>query len=379
MVRGKCPSCGGKTGFWAAAVSLGRDADGNRKRKTIYGATRAEVVAEVAKVMTLAQSGPLMEPTRLTVVDYMTQWLTHAKTTVELHTWVSYEQVVRIHIVPALGHVPVAQLQPLQIQGLYQDRLDAGRSPRTVRRIHEVLHNALAQAVEWQLIAQNPASRVKPPRAGKREMQFLTFDQAQQLLRALDGHPLESLHLAAIMTGMREGELLGLRWSDIDWSRQTLTVAQTVWIHQKQPIFKPYPKNRKPRTLPLATAVLAKLKTHRVEQAKQILAATEYEDHGLVWARKNGQPLRHEYVLRNLHRALRQTGLPEIRYHDLRHSAASLLLALGVPLKEVSETLGHSSVEITADLYGHLLPDAQRQSVQKLEERLLGKKASSSS
>ena len=199
----------------------------------------------------------------------------------------------------------------------------------------------------------------------------MTFDEARHWLKSIEGDPLETLHLTAIFTGMRQGELLGLRWSDIDWDQGTITVAQTVWIHRRQIYFEESPKNHQVRTVPIPPAVAAKLRKHRAEQKWQRRLAQEWTDYGLVWTRDNGLPLRSEYALRHFQRTLEIAGLKRMRFHDLRHSAATLLLAMGTPIKDVAEWLGHS-VQMTTQLYGHVIPELQKQTALKYQDKLLG-------
>jgi len=372
-------------GLWVTAIDLGRGPDGKRRRKVVYGKTRAEV-RDKLKAMTVQQTlGVNLKPERVTVAEFISRWLESVKATKEPRTYVDYEQVCRVHIVPALGHIELAKLEPQEIQRFYQSRLAMGRAPRTVRHHHEVLRNALGTAVEWRLIQYNPAEAAKaPPATPSEKRSFLTNEQAKQLLEVIRKERLESLIVVALMTGSRSGELRGLRWQDVDWERRTITIRQTVWIRTKKQAqaddgniikFKPYPKNRRPRLIPLPARVMALLKTWKARQAEERVAASDWTDYGLVWTRPNGLPLRAEYPLEQLHKALKAAGLPKVRVHDLRHTAASLLIAMGVPLKEVSETLGHASIEITADLYGHLEPDAQRATMEKLERNLFGKRS----
>jgi len=361
---------------WAAALDLGWDETGRRRRKATYHKTKRKAEEALAEMLTDLRRGEVVDTTTMTVREYMAEWLEHVRPPVVAErTWLYYEQINRVHITPELGRIKLAQLSPVHIQRLYKSRLEMGRSPRTVRHINEVLRNALGQAVRWQLIPQNPAERVKPPQVVKLSMkrQFLTFEEAQAWLRSIQGHPLETLFLAAIFTGMRKSELLGLPWANVDLERGEVTVAQTVWIRKGGQIEFHWPKDKEARTIPLPPAVVAKLRAHRAQQAwKRRMAGDAWTDYGLVWTRDDGKPLRQEYAYRQLQRSLDAAGLKRIRFHDLRHSAATLLLALGVPLKDVSEWLGHAGIEITADLYGHVLPDAHRQAALKLEERLLG-------
>lgn len=361
-------------GYWVGTVELGRTADGKRRRKTVYARTRREVSEQMKALLAQQQQGLLQDIERITFAAFASRWLDHVRATRELRTWVDYEQVARIHLVPALGSTQLTRIRPIQIQTLY-DETAKRLAARTVRHHHEVLHNALNQAVEWRLLQTNPTEGVTPPKAKPREMKFLDFDQAKAFIKALEGDRLESLHLAAIMTGMRQGELLGLRWQDIDWQAGAATVQQTVWIYRRQPVFKP-PKDDEVRVLPLVSVVLSRLKLHRSRQAEERSAAgAHYQDHDLVWARADGLPLRAEFVLDEMRRRLKDAGLPEIRFHDLRHSAASLLIALGVPIKEVSEILGHAGIEITVDRYGHLMPNAKRDALSKLESKLFSKRS----
>lgn len=361
---------------WAAALDLGWDETGRRRRKVTYHKTRKKAEEALAEMLTDLRRGEVVDTTTMTVREYLAEWLEYVRPPVVAErTWLYYEQINRVHITPELGRIKLAQLSPVHIQRLYKSRLDMGRSPRTVRHIHEVLRNALGQAVRWQLIPQNPAERVKPPQVLKRSTKadFLTVDEARAWLSAIQGHPLETLFLMAIFTGARKSELLGLSWSNVDLERGEVRIEQTVWIHKGEVKFNP-PKDREPRTVPIPPMVVAKLRAHRANQAWQKrMAGENWTDYGLVWTRPDGKPLRQEYVYHQLHETLDAAGVKRIRFHDLRHSAASLLLALGESPKNVSEWLGHAGIEITADLYGHVMPDAHRQAALKLQELLLGR------
>lgn len=377
--RQQCPKCGTTDGIWVGVADLGRVPDPKnpgrqkRARKAVYGQTKEEVTQKLLRLLADHQQGNLADPGRLTVAEYLQQWLTHIKPTVELRTWVGYESHVRIHLAPVIGHMQLAKLTPLDLQKLYQQRLDSGRAPRTVYHTRAVARTAFGQAVKWGLLNRNPAEATDPPVVGTSAQKFLNLDQARAFMTALDGERLGPLYLAAILTGMRLGELTGLRWQDVNLTTGAVTVSQTLWYNTATPIFKPYPKNRKLRRAVLPQHLLPALRQlQKLVRDEQVELGPAYENHGLVFCRVDGRPISSQSANNNLRRILQAAGLPQIRFHDLRHSAASILIALGEPLKNVSEILGHSTISITADLYGHLMPGAADSAAEKIGEAILG-------
>lgn len=360
-----------KDGRWAATVDLGWQ-DGRRLRKAVYGITRKEV-ADKLRVLQSQKAAGAVPNDRITLGVHLTEWLEAKEGTVRPGTFVRYEQLVRLHLVPGLGRVRLARLSPRDLQGFYADRLKAGCAPRTVGHMHRVLFSALKQGARWGLVGQNVASLVSPPRAPRMAMETLTATQSAALIEAAEGHRFEALFVLALHTGMRKGELLGLRWSDIDLEAGTLHVQGSLQPVPGRGLSVVEVKTESSRRqVDLGTATSSALRRHRARQAKERLkAGAAWTNTGLVFTNVVGRPVHPS----NLHRRdfrplLEKAGLPQIRFHDLRHTCATLLLGQGVHPKVVSEMLGHSDIGVTLNLYSHVTPTMQKQAVDALDDLL---------
>ena len=343
-------------GRWTAAVELGWQG-GKRRRKYVYGRTRREVAQKLRDVQRAHQEGDVLADERTTVERYLTDWLAVVKPSLRWRTWERYEQYARLHAIPVIGRVRLTKLTPQHLQGLYTDRLRAGLSPTSVVHLHRFLHRALGQAVRWNLVARNVAGLVDPPRMARYEHVAFSPEQAERFLAAIRGDRLEALYVLALVTGLREGELLGLRWPDVDLDASTVAVRGSMQSDEHGRLVIDETKTRGSRRLVvLPRLAVAALVRHRAVQARERLrAGPRWEELGLVFPNTVGRPiLRQNLVQRSLHPLLERAGLPRLRFHDLRHSAATLLLARGVHPKVVSELLGHSQIGITLDLYSHV-------------------------
>jgi integrase len=338
---------------------------------------RDKALRSIADGLVVGQAGQ-------TVEQFCARWLeTVMRTRLRPRSFERYEGLVRLHIVPVLGSVALAELTPQHIAGAYASLLRPkrmtirhARSSRTVTRamsaesvryLHAVLHGALQQAVNWRIIADNPATRVTLPAKGEDEMTPLSPDQARSLLDAIRGHPLEALFTLALATGMRQGELLALRWSDIEGDR--LHVRHTLarmggrwWLGEPKT-----PQSR--RTIALTTATVDVLRAHRVRQAEILFAiGHRITDEDLIFTTDAGDPLHGRHVTqRHLRPILKDAGLPTIRFHDLRHTYATLQLAAGTSDKLVAEVLGHKDVQITLNRYSHSLPEMHHEAAARLD------------
>jgi integrase len=293
---------------------------------------------------------------------------------VKVTTHAGYERVVRLHICPTLGGTKLSALTPAQVQALYRAKLDEGLAPKSVKHVHTTLHRALRQAVRWGLVPRNVAAEADPPRVRTPEMSPLSPTQARTLLEAARGNRLEALNVLAVTTGMRQGELLGLGWEDVDLEAGVARVRRTLTLAKGGPHLTE-PKTRgSRRSIRLTTSAAEALERHRERQEDERSAAGEkWQYHGLVFRTKRGTPIRRD----NLHDKywkplLRRAGLPDIRFHDLRHTCATILLTKGVHPKIVSEMLGHSSVSITLDTYSHVIPGLGDVAVRAMEDALGG-------
>ena len=319
--------------------------------KRRYVSAKTEARAKLATAKANREGGLAFEADKLVLGDYLDRWLTDSvKTTVKPITFENYQRQVRVHISPALGHLRLGKLSPANTQGLYRQKLDSGMSNSSVRQIHAVLHSALEQARRWRLVSENVAAATVPPKPRPKEIEPLDNRQARALLDAARGERLAALFVVAVTSGLRIGELLGLKWEDIDLERGTLRVARTLSRAKSGPRFTT-PKNGKGRSITLTSEAIEALRSHRKGQNEERLQmGTLWEGEELVFPSTTGRPLSRDSVDRRHFKPLLQhAGLPRITLHDLRHTCATLLLGQGINPKYVQELLGHASVAMTLD------------------------------
>jgi integrase len=369
---------------WAVVIELDRTPDGHRKQKwhTVRGDKR-DAERELARLLNDVATGEYVEPSRMTVAEFLEQWLeTYANSNVTPRTYERYQEIVRLHLIPALGSSLLTKLTPLQIQTHYAKSLQAGRkdgkkgglSPTTVLQHHRVLHKALECAVLWQIIGRNVADAVQPPRRVRREMQTLDAEQVRKLLQEAEKSEHYSLIYVAVNTGLRMGELLGLKWEDLDFAECTAQIRRSMQrIAGGGMVASDTKTHRSRRSVSLQPTVMEVLKTHKVNQARErLLAGEAYVNNALVFATPLGAPVDPSNLSKAFRRLLKSARLPRVRFHDLRHTHASLMLKAGVHPKIVSERLGHSAIGITLDTYSHVLPNLQKEAARKLDEQLFG-------
>lgn len=348
--------------------------DGRLKRREARFKTQREAVAALSQWKRDLSDGLPVAPDRLTVEQFLRRWLQDvARPRLRPRTYERYAQLVRLHIVPALGGIRLAQLNAADVQRLINSMCESGSSARTVQFTRAVLRAALHQAERWQLVRRNVAALTDPPRVERPEVQPFSPEQARQLLAAARGDRLEALYVVALGLGLRQGEVLGLRWEDVDLERGTLSVRRQLQRTGGTLQLVPLKTERSRRTLPLPAFVLEALRRHRARQLEERLAlGAAWQEHGLVFATERGTPLEPRNVLRRYHTLLARAGLPRKRFHDLRHSAASLLLLQGVDLRVVMETLGHSQISLTANTYAHVAQALKREAAERMDA-LLGR------
>lgn len=354
-----------KDGRWAASISLE-----NRRRKYFYGDTRREVQEKLKIALREQQQGMLAASPQQTLKAYLEQWLEQVyRPTIKPLTYQQCRSAVYHHLIPALGSTPLQKLTAAQVQRLCTQKLDEGLAPRTVAVIHAMLQRALENAVKWGLVSRNVAKLVTLPRVERYNAQTLTSEQAMKLLEVARSSRIETLLLMAITTGMRQGELLALRWSDIDFDQGIVFVRRTVARITGRGHVESEPKTTSSRRrIVLPAVTLQALKDHqqRQEQIRSKLG-DKWHEQGLVFAGRYGRYLHTASLAKTLNRLLAQAGLPHMRFHDLRHSAATILLAAGVHPKMVQELLGHSTIAMTMDIYSHVLPPMQQEVANKMD------------
>ena len=332
------------------------------KYRYIYGKTRQDVSRRLTKAMADRDGGLVFDAGSLTVGEHLDRWLKDSvRGTVRISTFERHEQIIRTHLTPALGRVKLKALTPAHVRSLHREKLDAGLAPATVRKIHSTLHKALSQAVADGLIPRNAAD-VKAPRPAPEEMRPLSEAEARTFLDAAreTGDRFEPLYVLAITTGLRRGEILGLRWDDADLSeaRGTLRVGRALVREGDRHVVGETKTKRGRRRVNLTPRTVNALKAHRKRQLEERMRlAGLHEDHGLIFATGAGTPINPEnLVKRSFKPLLKKAGLPEIRFHDLRHTCATLLLSRSVHPKIVQELLGHATIAMTLDTYSHYLP-----------------------
>jgi len=357
-----------RDGRWEATVSIG-----NGRRRRLYARTRPEAARKLNEALKTIRDGLPVISERQTVAAFLADWLETARPSLRPGTSTRYEQYVRVHIVPSIGALSLAKLTPQHLQRLYADRLAAGVSPTTVGHTHAVIHKALRDAARWGQVGRNVADLVQRPRATRNEMAALSPEQARGLIEAAHGERLEALYVLALASGMRQGELLALRWQDVDLDGAAIQVRATLRRTSTGFVFSEPKTSKSRRQIALTALAVATLRSHRARQLEERLRCPYWQDETLVFASEAGTPLEATNLIRRSFKPLlARAGLPDIRFHDLRHTAASLLLGQNVNVKIVSELLGHSQVGITLDLYSHVSPGMQRQAVEALDAVLSG-------
>ncbi|MCL4425507.1 MAG: site-specific integrase, partial [Firmicutes bacterium] len=346
---------------WALVIDIERDPiTGKRRQKwiAVHG-NKKEAERKLTEVLHEMNAGVYTEPAKITLGAFLDRWLgDYARVTVRATTLDSYRYLIERHISPALGHIQLANLKPLDLQRFYSEKLAGGRldgrgglSARSVRYIHGLLRESLGSAVKWQLIPRNVAEAVDPPRQVRPEMQVLDVDGVQAFLAAAKSTRFYALWLLGITTGLRRGELLGLRWQDVDLEAGAVVVRQTLICLRGKILVQPRAKTeRSIRAVSLPETAVEALREHRERQTKERATfGEEYEDHDLVFCRPEGRPMDPNHLAaRHFKPLLKQAGLPPIRIQDLRHTHATMLLGAGVNLKLVSDRLGHTTTRMTA-------------------------------
>jgi integrase len=354
---------------WYAKYDYLDAATGRRVHRRVSAPTRKECESRLRDAIKSAETGQAGGDDRLTVRDYLDRWLTSAEPTLRPSTFRRYSDLMRQHVVPVVGGVKLAKLTPLDVQRLYADRLDAGLSATTVHQIHNVLHRALKLAVRWGMLTRNVTEAVDAPRPANPECKTWDTAQVAAVLRAASSDDLESLWRLALLTGMRRGELLGLMWQDVNLDSGALAVRRTLSRGNGGTWELGAPKTAHGRrSIALPGTVVDSLRRHRVRQVEQRLVLGDlWKDHGFVFTNPTGGPLHVNSLMLRFRKLITTTGVPTIRFHDLRHTSATMLLAKGVHPKIVQERLGHSDVGITMNRYSHVTADMQRNAADLLD------------
>ncbi len=365
---------------WAYVVDIGRHpTTGSRRQRTKTGfATRRAAEEALARIVAGIESPIALET--MTLAEFCRQWLDGHCPTVKATTAKGYRERLEWYVLPRLGHVELRDLSPLHIQTLWSDLLANGRtrggglSAVSVAGVRRVLRKVLNDAVAWELMDRNPVLRLKAPRVESTEMRTWSTQDARRVLDRTADDRLHSLWVLAITTGMRRGELAGLRWIDIDLDAGFIAL-RNARVAVQHAVHEYEPKSRTSRrSVAIDSLVVTVLRSHRRRQREERLAwGAAYNDSGYVFTNEDGHPLHPNRVTLLFRRNREELGLPAVRLHDLRHTSASLMLTAGVHPKVVSERLGHSSIAITLDLYSHVIPGMQAEAADKLGAMMLGR------
>lgn len=362
-----------KDGRWEARLTL-PPADGSRSRRSLFATTRAEAARKLREAQRAVERGESLPPERLTVAAFLDTWLHEAAAPgLRPQTLVSYSMIVERHLKPALGGAALVRLTPERLQGYMNAKRAEGLSARTIQYHHAVLRRALTIAERWGKVSRNVAKLVSPPKVERPEVRPLSVEQARVLLAAVAEDRLAAIYSTSISLGLRQGELLGLRWDDLDLDAGTLTVSRTLQRYGGEYHLDSPKTARSRRTVGVSAGLVAQLREHRARQLAERLRAGpvwEGDAWNLVFCSELGTPLSGTELTRQFQAKLAALGLPRQRWHDLRHAAATFMLAQGVDLRVVMEALGHSQIHVTANTYAHVRADATRLAAEQVDALL---------
>ncbi|MER7500411.1 tyrosine-type recombinase/integrase [Nonomuraea pusilla] len=367
---------------WRGAVSLGYGPDGKRRRKKVSGKTRAEVAEKIRKIKETLAKGLLVPDDKLSVGAFLDRWLGVLPGHVAESTLDDYEDTVRLHLRPALGRKKLTALTVADVDGLWQAKREAGYSANSIRIMRAVLRKALGHAEREGLVARNVAALSMPPRIRIGESRTLTVEEAQLLLKSVAAHRMGTLVLLALVFGLRRGEALGLMWNGFDAEAGTLRVTHAVKrIKNRDPgssrrtklVITELKTRKSRRTLCLSPELVEAIRRHKALHNRERLQAGEaWVEHGLMFPTAFGNPSDPDTFSHLFSKLAQSAGLGHWHPHELRHSGASLMLAQGTPLHVVSDVLGHASIAITKDVYGHLMEGDKRAATEAISGALLG-------
>jgi integrase len=370
-------------GSWTIWLELPRDPSTGKRRQqtlTIRG-TKRDAERKLAELQHQIDSGGYVSPAKLTVGEYLQLWLRdYAATSVRPQTLAGYRDKIETHLVLGLGGIPLAELRPAHLKTFYLKALESGRADGTgglsassVAHLHRILSKALSDAVRSELVARNVAEAVDPPRIERREVRTLNSGEVSRFLEAARKGDFYTLFLLAVHTGMRRSELLGLRWRDVDLDLATLSVVQAAHELPGGRIIYSEPKSAKGRRLvALTPSAVVGLRAHRERQEQNhAMLGKPLTESDLAFSHPDGSPIKPGSVTHAFKWLAHKLGFHGVRFHDLRHTHASLMLAQGVHPKIVSERLGHATVSITLDTYSHVTPGLQEAAAKRFEEGLI--------
>jgi integrase len=346
---------------------------GERRRGTATFRTRKEAESREREWLSQIEKGVVVTATKTTLAAHLRAWLDVVATTVRPTTLAGYRATVEHHLIPRVGGIAVAKITAPQIQATYTAMRADGVGVRTIQLAHLRLRQALDVAVAWNLRVENPCLKVKPPRAPQREMRTWSKEETRRFLAAAQDDVYNPIWLIALTTGLRRGEVLGLRWTDVDLTRATVTVRQCVTLLNNMPHIAPPKTAAGRRTLRLPDAAVDALRVHRDRALLAVKqSGSAWRDDALVFASVAGTVIHPRNLVRNYALIVKATGVPRIRFHDLRHTYATLSLSGGADIKTISSRLGHSSIQVTGDVYAHVTPEMDERATAVIASALFG-------
>lgn len=361
-----------KRGNTWAVVYDEPQSDGRRRQRWRGGyATKREAERGLAEVLGKLTGGGYIEPSRISFGDYLEQWLDSIGASVRPSTATRYRLDVETKLVPALGTVPLQRLSGAHLDGLYAELLER-LSPASVRHVHVVAHRALRDALRNDLVQRNAAAAATPPRIARKELNVWNTEQTRTFLLAVEDDRLYAAWWLLATAGLRRGEVLGLRWPDLNLDTRRLAVVRSLTQRQTAVAFSEPKTKRGRRSLALDDRTVAILEAHRRRELEERLrlGLGRPEPDGMIFTDALGRPVRPDSFSQMFHRHIRDLDLPRVRLHDLRHGAASLMLASGANVKTVSERLGHASTAFTMDVYAASVPALEQETAAKVAKLL---------
>ncbi len=373
-----------KGNTYSIIVDIGRDKDGKRKQKWYNGfRTKKEAEKELTKILNQIENGTFVNPEKITLREFLKRWFDDiVEPNLTETTKDGYKYIVDIHIIPALGDVLIQKLQPIQIQTFYKEKLEKGRidgkgglSPKSILNIHRIMKRALNHAMKMQIINRNVTEFVELPKQKKYRASVIDEEQVQRMLEAFEPTNLYIPVLLAVGLGLRRGEALGLRWSDIDFENCAITINNTLLKTNKGVIFHDPKTETSKRVIISPGTIIEALKAHKEKQEEtKAVMGEAYQENELVSCYDDGHPFNPGTFSTLFMNVLKRNKLQLIRFHDLRHTNATLMLKHNVPAKVASERLGHSTIGITLDLYSHVLKEMQQDAASKIDDAIFKKK-----
>ncbi|WP_053217695.1 tyrosine-type recombinase/integrase [Virgibacillus senegalensis] len=366
------------SGGYGFRMDIGKDPKTGKRKRPRFGPYKSKTTARLErnKIMQQIMEGTFVEQKEMTLKDFLLRWLDHKRVNVSEGTYAHYKPYIMHHWIPNLGMAKINEVKPVHIQEIYDEYIENEvLSNQSIVHMHRVLNNAFNDAIKWEWAVRNPCTPIKPPRPEKYEMKVWDEFELQHFLEFSKGDRFYVAYLLALSTGMRKGEILALRWQDIDFSNKLLAVRQAVTRKKGGGYKIGETKSKNQRTISLFNHVLEELKTYRKQQMSfKMENRDKYEDQDLILAANNGSFILPRNLDRSWRPLMKKSGLKFIRFHDFRHTHATLMLKQGVHPKVVQERLGHSSITVTLDLYSHVLPNIQRAAAEQFGDEIFGAK-----